>query len=98
MPDQDLNVLGFDLSAIRNSNERRVVRLMPEVLALYPEFEPDQLDVEDIYALTLNRLAPRYRQRGTIQISGRLSDDEIADEISAAVQTVRENPTDGRDR
>jgi Late competence development protein ComFB. len=96
MPDMDLIVLGFDLSGIRNSNEVRVARLLPEALKDFPGYAPDQLDVEDIYGLTLNRLEPRYRQRGTIQLSGRTPDEEILWEIGNAIRIVRENPTDGR--
>ncbi|MGE4292255.1 MAG: late competence development ComFB family protein [Desulfovibrio sp.] len=96
MPDMDMIVLGVDLSCIRNSNETRVARLLPVALRDFPDYAPDQLDVEDIYALTLNRLEPRYRQCGTIQISGRTPDEEILWEIGNAIRTVRENPTDGR--
>lgn len=81
------------LEHIRNSNETRVVELLGGVLKEFPDFKPDELDIEDIYALTLNRLPARYIQRGSIQISGKLSDEEITWEINNAVRRVAENPT-----
>ncbi len=78
---------------IRNRNERRVIRLMPEVLAEFLDYRPEGMDVEDIYALTLNRLPPRYVQRGTIILREPLTDEEIRHEIRRAVEQVEKNPT-----
>lgn len=89
----DRQVLGVDLSGIRNSNEVRVAGLLPLALENFPGYEPDSMDLEDIYALTLNRLPPRYRQRGTIQLSGKLPDEDILWELGNAIRKVRENPT-----
>lgn len=90
----DLIVRGVDLSKIRNRNEIRVVNLMPEILdQYYEDFIFEQLDVEDIYALTLNLLPSRYVQRGSIIISARVSDYEIRSKIREAVDRVLNNPT-----
>lgn len=95
MSDPKKNVLGMDISGIRNSNEDRVIRLLPQALEDFPDFKPQQMDIEDIYALALNRLPPRYKQQKTIQISGRLPDEDILWELGNAIRTVRDNPTDG---
>ena len=93
MPDMDLIVLGFDLSGIRNSNEVRVARLLPEALKDFPGYAPDQLDVEDIYGLTLNRLEPRYTASAErSSFPGRTPDEEILWEIGNAIRIVREKP------
>lgn len=78
---------------IRNRNEARVVRLMPEVLAEFLDYRPEDIDVEDIYALTLNRLPPRYVQKGTIILKEPLTDEEIRRELRQAVEQVEKNPT-----
>ncbi|MBF0277570.1 MAG: late competence development ComFB family protein [SAR324 cluster bacterium] len=81
------------LAKIRNKNELRVISLMPEVLkTLEREFKPDIMDIEDIYALTLNNLAPRYVQNGSIVMNEVLKDEIICDQIRAAVRVVSERP------
>ena len=59
----------------------------------FPGYEPTPLDVEDIYALALNHLPPRYKQLGTVEITGRIPDAEIIWEIGNAIRKVRSNPT-----
>lgn len=87
-------VQGVDLNRIRNRNEIRVASLMPEVLAEeYQDYIFDPLDIEDIYALTLNLLPARYAQNGSIIISNKLSDYEIKGKMRTAVDRVLVNPT-----
>ncbi|MHC1701914.1 MAG: late competence development ComFB family protein [Humidesulfovibrio sp.] len=87
-------VAGVPLGNIRNRNELRVVRLMPQVLAEHLDYHPSYLDIQDIYALTLNNLPPRYRQQGTIVIKEPVSDEEILRELRNAVGQVELAPTD----
>ena len=54
---------GIDLNRIRNRNEVRVINQLPEILKEYPEFEPHIINIQDVYALTLNLLPPRYAQQ-----------------------------------
>jgi len=86
-------VNGVPLGNIRNRNEERVTKLMPSVLSLYLDYKPSYLDIQDIYALTLNNLPPRYRQSGSIIIREPLSDEEIVRELHAAVLKVEMAPT-----
>lgn len=75
MADTELTVRGVDLNKIRNRNEKRVAKFMVEILdQYYEDYLFEQLDLEDIYALTLNLLPARYVQRGSIILSDRLSD------------------------
>jgi len=81
-----------DLFDIRNKNEVRVIRQLPEILAEYPGFKPNVLDIEDIYALALNKLPARYVQKGSIVLRESVSDEDVAQAIREAVDRVRERP------
>jgi hypothetical protein len=92
MKDEKLLVNGVDLTKIRNKNEVRVARLLEITLAEDKEFTPDPLDIQDIYALTLNLLPSRYRQLGSIVLSEPVKDVHIESAIRRAMRTVRERP------
>ncbi|MBU1002145.1 MAG: late competence development ComFB family protein [Proteobacteria bacterium] len=81
-----------NLFFIRNKNEKRVIDAMRRVLPEYPKFEPNDLDIQDIYALSLNSLPPRYVQQGTIVLREPVRPDEINDAVREAVNTVRSRP------
>lgn len=88
----DYVALGMDFHSIRNRNEDRVIRLLPEVLEDFPGFSPSRTDVEDIYALSLNRLPARYVQAVSLVIDEPVSDEQIRTVIREAVRTVRARP------
>ncbi len=91
---KQLFIRDIDVTNIRNRNEKRVVKLIPEILdEYYEDFIFDPLDLQDIYALTLNLLPARYVQTGSIILSDRLSDYEIKSRIRDAVERVLEHPT-----
>ncbi|MBU1229372.1 MAG: late competence development ComFB family protein [Proteobacteria bacterium] len=93
MAQKKSEVNGVPLGNIRNRNEQRVIKLMPQVLAEHLDYRPSYLDIQDIYALTLNNLSPRYRQHGSIVISDPVSDAEIIRELRRAVNQVELAPT-----
>ena len=94
MADIKLEIRGVDLSKIKNRNEKRLIRLIPEMLdEYYGDFIFDPMDIQDIYALSLNLLPGRYAQYGTIILSDRLSDYEVKSRIRDAVERVLDNPT-----
>ena len=94
MAKPNLVVRDVNLEKIRNRNEKRVAKLMPEILdQYYEDFIFEHLDIEDIYGLTLNLLPARYTQQGTIILQDRLSDFEIKSKIREAVERVLDNPT-----
>ncbi|MFP5258053.1 MAG: late competence development ComFB family protein, partial [Acidobacteriota bacterium] len=82
----DFAALGLDFFSIRNKNEARVIDLIPEVLAEFPEFNPSRTDIEDIYALTLNKLPARYVQAVSLVIQEPVSDAMIRDRLREAVR------------
>lgn len=91
-----LIIRDIDVSNIKNRNEKRVAKLVPEILdSYYEDYLFDPLDIQDIYALALNLLPARYVQYGSIILSDRLSDYEIKSRIRDAVERVLDNPTRG---
>ena len=91
-----LMINDVDVSRIANRNEKRVARLIPEILnEFYVDYIFEPLDIEDIYALALNLLPARYVQHGSIVLSDRLSDYEMRSKIRDAVERVLDNPTRG---
>lgn len=85
----------ISLFQIRNRNETRVIALLPEILNHFPEYKPEMLDVQDIYALALNKLKPRYTQGCTLVLNEPVTDDIIRKKIEQAVRRVRKYPNHG---
>ncbi len=88
----DYAALGLDFHAIRNRNEERVINLMPEVLAEFPDFDFCRTDIEDIYALTLNMLPARYAQAVSLVIDEPVTDETVRLMLREAIRTVRSRP------
>ena len=80
------------LYKIRNRNELRVIKLLGEILADYPDYSPEPLDIEDIYALTLNKLPAHYVQEGSIVLHDPVDDTTIRDSLREAIRSVRQRP------
>ena len=93
MAKKNYEVNGVPLDQIRNRNELRVIKLMPIVLSEFLDYKPDYLDIQDIYALALNNLAPRYIQQGSIVMREPVKDDEIIRELRLAIRKVEMQPT-----
>jgi len=81
-----------DFERIRNRNELRVINLLEGVLDEFPLFSPNVTDIEDIYALTLNRLPARYVQPVTLVITEPVDDEAISEVIRNVVITVIMRP------
>lgn len=94
MGQQPLIIKDINVSNIINRNEKRVAALIPAILdEYYEDYIFEDLDIQDIYALTLNLIPAGYAQSGSIILSNRLSDYEIRGKIRAAVDQVLANPT-----
>ncbi len=85
---------GINLNAIRNRNELRVIKHLPEILKEYPDFEPNLIDIQDIYALSLNLLPAFYTQEFSIVLKKTTDDQQVRDTIRKAIEIVMGNPTD----
>lgn len=93
LSDDRYQFAGVDLSGIRNRNEVRVIRLLPEVLEEYPEVEQNVVNIQDIYALALNLLPARYTQQFAIVLKDPVHLGQIRNALRQAVERVRDNPT-----
>ncbi|MCF8105002.1 MAG: late competence development ComFB family protein [Desulfohalobiaceae bacterium] len=83
---------GIDLNRIRNRNEVRVINQLPDILKEYPDFEPHIINIQDVYALTLNLLPPRYIQQLSIVLQEPVSDEQIREALRKAIEKVRVHP------
>ena len=92
MSDEYYVARSANLDKVRNKNEDRVKAIIPEVLKYFPSFEPNGIDIEDIYALALNNLPPRYIQAGGIVLREPVGDELIRQEVERAARIVRERP------
>jgi len=91
---QSAQVAGVDLTGIRNRNERRVIARMKTLLKEHPDFEPDILAIQDIYALSLNLLPARYTQKFAIVLQEPVDDEAVRIAVEKAIEKVQANPTD----
>jgi len=88
---RELKLRLVDLTHVTNKNEKRVVLAMEKILSAM-SWEPETLDIQDIYALALNRLPPRYVQDGTIVFNEPVTRDEIERVVQDAVDKVKSSP------
>lgn len=76
---------------IRNRNEERVLQFMPSILEEL-DHEPESLDIQDIYALTLNKLPPHYVQNTAIVLKELVDEDTIRVAIRESAEQVKASP------
>ncbi len=94
MPDKQekYHINSTDFSEIRNRNEVRVIKMINKVMSEPPGYAPDELSLQDIYALALNALPPRYSQTGTIVLRDPVKDEDVLRAVRNAFATVVQNP------
>lgn len=80
------------LGQIRNRNELRVVAMLPQVLDESPDIAVDSIDVQDIYALALNKLPAHYVQETAIVLKEAVEDEAVRLAVREAVEIVRKKP------
>lgn len=91
MNKEDYEVFGVSMENIRNRNEKKVVQFMKELIPQFPDFDYCTICLQDVYALSLNQLTPRYAQAGTIILRKDLQDDDYRDIVEAAIEAVTRN-------
>jgi len=84
-------VFGVSMAAVRNVNEKKVLAFMEELIPQFPDFDYCTICLQDVYALSLNRLTPRYTQSGTVVLKKELVDDDYRDVVEAAIECVTKN-------
>ncbi|MBU3916878.1 late competence development ComFB family protein [bacterium] len=83
---------GVSLEHVRNVWETKVIKCMDKVLPDYPEFDYCSICIQDVYALAMNQLNPKYIQQGTVMIKKEYSDDDFRDALALAVEKVIKKP------
>ena len=92
-------LFGYDLSAIKNLNEELAVELIEKVLNEDKTICRCQLCIEDIFALSLNKLKPLYVQ-GTFKestfkgydLTKILDREKVLTAVHEAIKTVSRHP------
>jgi len=82
------------LQQIGNRNEESIFQRMPGVLQAL-EYEPQSLDIQDIYTLALNELPPNYVLETAIVLKELVDEQTIQMTIREAAEQVCSNPNYG---
>lgn len=91
MKKEDYDVFGISVENVKNSNEQKVITCMRELIPQFPDFDYCSICIQDVYALSLNQLTPRYIQAGTIVLRKELSNDDFKDVVENAIEQVLKN-------
>ncbi len=83
---------GVSLEHVRNAWETKLIKCMDKVLLDYSEFDYCSICIQDVYALAMNQLNPKYVQQGTVMINKEYTTDDFRDIIETAVEKVIKNP------
>lgn len=78
-------------SDVRNSNEKRLKKLIKKILPEYKNIYWSKELFQEFYIDVLNSLPARYKQKHSIEISGRLSNEIIEDAIREKLREIIEN-------
>lgn len=79
-------------SKIRNRNEVRVIKEIRRLLDLDSTPPLACKDWQDVYALALNALTPRYAQSGTIVLRDPVRKDNVTQAVQEALAQVHHKP------
>ena len=80
------------LGQVRNRNELRIIKMLPQVLNQYGDAISDSIDIQDIYAIALNKLPAHYVQETAIVLQESVDDETLLVALDEAVQVVRKKP------
>ncbi len=95
MGNTDYLLMGYSLKGMFNENEPKVCKMMGKIINWkeYSEICTCGLCLEDIYAITLNKLPPQYRHSLSIKLQGQMvQDEDIEAAIIDAIEKTRKNP------
>ena len=92
----DYQVQGHSLREIINYNEYLVLKLMRRAYEANPGLCRCSLCVEDIFALSLNSLPPRYIQGTSLRTYEKsphfIGEEEVGAKVREALDRVRKSP------
>jgi uncharacterized protein with von Willebrand factor type A (vWA) domain len=75
-------------SEVQNSNEKRIKKSLKELLPQYKHIHWTKELFQDFYIDLLNSLPARYKQKNSIEISGRLTKEIIEDAIHEKLEEI----------
>ncbi len=85
-------VNGISLENVRNSYELRIINTINNLLPEYADFDYCPICIQDVYALSLNQLSPKYVQEGTIVLKKEYKDNDFRDVVEFAIEKVIRHP------
>lgn len=74
---------------VKNSNEKRVKKILKEELPKYKSIQWSEELFKSFYINILNSLPSRYKQKNSIEISGRLTESLLRDAIIEKLEELR---------
>ena len=83
---------GISLENIRNSYETKVIKKMKELLPKSPKFDFCSICIQDVYALALSRITPKYVQEGTVVLKNEYDEQDFSNLVGNAIKQVMERP------
>ena len=89
--EQKLCVGKTPLHQIRNRNEARVAQIMPSLFAEL-NLELDSIDIQDVFALALNKLPPHDVQEVAIVLVELVDEDTLRVALREAIAQVQASP------
>ncbi|MBP6739382.1 MAG: hypothetical protein KA146_05300 [Leptospiraceae bacterium] len=69
-------------SSVSNSNEKRVKDCLKELLPKYKSIQWDEVKFTQFYIEILNSLPSRYKQKNSIELTGKIKKQVLLDAIS----------------
>jgi hypothetical protein len=75
---------------IKNSNEKRVKKILKEEIPKYKSIPWNEERFKDFYIEILNSLPARYKQKNSIEINGRLADDTLREAVIEKLNGLNE--------
>ena len=88
----DYTIGGYSLKNIRNKNEEKVIISMRRILNEFPNFCGCDLCIEDVYALSLNSLKPKYQHHFSLTVNRDNENVDIDRKIKNQIRKVMKNP------
>ncbi len=92
MKKEKYDSFGVNLENVRNTWETRLIKCMNDVLPEFGEFDYCAICIQDVYALAMNQLTPKYVQQGTVLLMKEYSNQDFKDVIEIAVEKILMNP------
>lgn len=92
MNKQLYEINGVSLYDVRNSYESKVIAIMRELIEAYDAFDGCSICLQDVYALSMSKIKPKYVQAGTIVLRKEDSEQVLKKAVKFSIEKVIEKP------